>query len=429
MSATALAPVRPADAVIHPPSPSDERRVIELADGRMARVSPAIGQLWTAIDGAATAAQLADRLGEQWTPELVHAGIEALLDAHLIDSPAADDTQPKSGGGGHKEGAGRRFRLGDAGALQLTLFKDLDKWRFARWAGRVLGGRAAACLALGLGAAGFVNMIWHWNSFATAVSTPTGPLDPVLLLLAMVAATSLHELGHAVRAINVGGRVRRVGVMLLYLSPAMFCDITDTWRLSKQARVTTALAGGAASAAIAGACSLAFSAAGSHSPVLAALALAMSAMLVVNLLPLVKFDGYIALMSHLDLPNLRQRAMLAWKTRLAAALRPVQGDAQTDPLLDKPWAVPYGLAASAAPLVLLFSLATQLGASLAGMGALGVALRSCIVLAVLVILLRGAWRTLAALRRAGVAPIRTLGLSAGVTALTVTGLLSFQIPQ
>lgn len=72
-------------------------------------------------------------------------------------------------------------------------------------------------------------------------------------------------------------------------------------------------------------------------------------MVFVNLIPFVRFDGYIALMSALDEPNLRSRTMrdgADFLTRLLFGGQPSGRSVNTW------WSVPFGVASLIAPVVL-----------------------------------------------------------------------------
>ena len=43
--------------------------------------------------------------------------------------------------------------------------------------------------------------------------------------------TAMHELGHALACRRCGGECREIGVMLLVLTPCLYCDVSDSWML------------------------------------------------------------------------------------------------------------------------------------------------------------------------------------------------------
>ncbi len=131
----------------------------------------------------------------------------------------------------------------------------------------------------------------------------------VILFLIVVA----HEFGHGLCCTHFGGQPRRLGFMLFYLMPGMFCDVSDIYFFEKRwHRAAVALAGGYVEV-------LCFTAATflwvATPPDLLIHEIAYRVMLfsgvtglVFNYNPLIKLDGYYVLMSWLDMPDLRERS-------------------------------------------------------------------------------------------------------------------------
>lgn len=131
----------------------------------------------------------------------------------------------------------------------------------------------------------------------------------VILFLIVVA----HEFGHGLCCMHYGGQPRRLGFMLFYLMPGMFCDVSDIYFFEKRwHRAAVALAGGYVEI-------LCFTAATflwvGTPPDLLVHEIAYRVMLfsgvtglVFNYNPLIKLDGYYVLMSWLDMADLRERS-------------------------------------------------------------------------------------------------------------------------
>lgn len=217
------------------------------------------------------------------------------------------------------------------------------------------------------------------------VLTMPAPLSGLLLLVAVLfVITLLHESAHGLTLTKFGGRPRRAGFMLFYLSPAFFVDVTDGWRLpARRRRVAIALAGPAVHAVVAAIALIAALAV--PQPVvhqtLLLLALSCVAIVLINLIPFVRFDGYIALMSALDEPNLRGRTISDGANFLTRFLF---GGPRMSRSVDTWWSVPFGLASLIAPVVLVLFAVARVARALAGagpiLGLLVVALESVVVL-------------------------------------------------
>jgi len=131
-------------------------------------------------------------------------------------------------------------------------------------------------------------------------------------LLAYVPAI-IHEFGHAITAKHMGCEVHRGGVMLYYGLPAAFVDTTDMWMSGKRARLAVTWAGPYTGYIIGGACSIVvylFPDIPTHYSIFI-LQIALAALFgnTLNLLPLLKLDGYYLAADALEIPRLRERSM------------------------------------------------------------------------------------------------------------------------
>ncbi|MGH7725666.1 MAG: efflux RND transporter periplasmic adaptor subunit [Candidatus Eiseniibacteriota bacterium] len=131
----------------------------------------------------------------------------------------------------------------------------------------------------------------------------------VILFLIVIA----HEFGHGLTCMHFGGQPRRLGFMLFYLMPGMFCDVSDIYFFEKRwHRAAVALAGGYVEILCFTLGTYIWAITPSDLLVhdIAFRVMLFSGMtgLVFNYNPLIKLDGYYVLMSWLDIPDLRERA-------------------------------------------------------------------------------------------------------------------------
>lgn len=269
---------------------------------------------------------------------------------------------------------------------------------------------------------GLIAAILQADELLDVLSTPVPLSGLVCLVVSLALMTLLHESAHGITLTRFGGRPRRAGFMLFYLSPAFFVDVTDGWRLpDRRQRVEIALAGPATHAgvgAIALAAALVVPQPLVHETLLL-FAASCAAIVLVNLIPFVRFDGYIALMSALDEPNLRSRTIRDGSDFL---LRLLFGGQPTSKRMNAWWSVPFGLACLIAPAVLVVFAVARIGRALAGggpvLGILVVALEAAVVLTGLVLLAKALRRAL----RSGVGRLRFgIVLSALVASAVMTG--------
>lgn len=288
--------------------------------------------------------------------------------------------------------------------------------------------RAALAIVAVLLGAGVLAAVHQAPELRRVLTTPI-PLSGLVCLVATLSLlTALHESAHGVTLTRFGGRPRRAGFMLFYLTPAFFVDVTDGWRLpDRRRRVAIALAGPAVHAvmsAIALIAALALPPSTIRQTVLL-LAISCTAIVIVNLIPFVRFDGYIALMCALDEPNLRARAIRdgsAFLTRLLFGGRP------TDRSLDRWWSVPFGLACLIAPVVLVVYTVSRLVRALAGggpvVGVLVVAVEAAVVLVGVLLVARALRR----IRASGVGRLRFFSVVTALVASVVVAGAMIPVP-
>ncbi|WP_037285111.1 daptide biosynthesis intramembrane metalloprotease [Saccharibacillus sacchari] len=139
-----------------------------------------------------------------------------------------------------------------------------------------------------------------------------GVKEALILYLMMVATTAFHEMSHAAVCKKYGGSVPETGVMLFYFGPAMFCDVSSTYLFKKKRHKLAVLFAGIYSqwmmTAISAAAFYGLLHAGIEVPLLFYYSVANLGMSLLNLIPLVKLDGYWMLSHSLGIVNLRQKA-------------------------------------------------------------------------------------------------------------------------
>ena len=60
----------------------------------------------------------------------------------------------------------------------------------------------------------------------------------------LVAVIVGHELAHGLTCKRFGGSVHEIGMLLIYLQPAMYCNVSDAWLFpEKRKRLLVTLAG------------------------------------------------------------------------------------------------------------------------------------------------------------------------------------------
>lgn len=328
---------------------------IALLDGvPSSRVSREVMHLLTAMDGEAALRELHLRFAaseplESFLQLIQRFRASGLLDAEASRTPGRVVYRPP-------------FTLQLATLRAPSLFRRLDRMMIP------LSRRAALTSLAVLLAVGVIAAVLQWSELVEVIATPVPLSGLVALVVALSLMTLLHEGAHGITLTRLGGRPRRAGFMLYYLTPAFFVDVTDGWRLpDRRQRVAIALAGPAVHAVV-GALALAVALIVPQTGVrqtLLLFALTCVAVVLVNLIPFVRFDGYIALMSALDEPNLRTRTIRDGADFLTRVLF---GGQRATKSLNTWWSVPFGLASLVGPVVLVLLALVRIARALAAGG-------------------------------------------------------------
>jgi putative peptide zinc metalloprotease protein len=140
---------------------------------------------------------------------------------------------------------------------------------------------------------------------------------------ATLVALLVHEAGHAFTTKHFGREVPRVGIGWYWFGPVAYVDTSDMWLEGRWPRIAVSLAGPYTNLVLGSLASIAawFVPNAVLSAVLLEFALLSYLGVLLNLNPLMEFDGYYVLSDLLEKPNLRPLA-LAWLGRdLIPALR------------------------------------------------------------------------------------------------------------
>lgn len=226
-----------------------------------------------------------------------------------------------------------RVRLGSPQRL-LEPLRPLARWLFSPaalvvWA---LGVSAAALAALGQSAAlaGFLARAWqspgHW----------------LALWLVFPVMKALHETAHALAVVRFGGVVPDAGFTWMVATPVPYVDASASHAFPAPAhRLVVSLAGVLAETAVAAVAlvlALQLSPGALRDVCFVVFFVGAVSSLLVNLNPLLRFDGYHALTDAFALPNLATRSQTFWFSLLRTRLLGLDEPAPVAPALgEKRW--------------------------------------------------------------------------------------------
>ncbi len=143
-----------------------------------------------------------------------------------------------------------------------------------------------------------------------------GVLHYLGIWLIALVIIAFHECGHGLTCKRFGGEVHEMGFLLLAFQPCLYCNVNDAWLFENKAhKLYVALAGVYMELLIGALGVIVWLFIDVDNPIgriaFVAMTIATSYSLILNLNPLMKFDGYYILSDLLDVPNLRVNA-ISW---------------------------------------------------------------------------------------------------------------------
>jgi hypothetical protein len=150
--------------------------------------------------------------------------------------------------------------------------------------------------------------VWLFGMHGIAGGLRSALYNPVLLLAVLasvVVATAFHEFGHASACRYGGARPGVMGVGLYLVWPAFYCDITDAYRLNRAGRLRADLGGVYFNAIFALLAGAVFLVTGEEAALLAAVL--QHLIMLQQLMPLLRFDGYYVLTDLAGVPDILSR--------------------------------------------------------------------------------------------------------------------------
>jgi len=159
----------------------------------------------------------------------------------------------------------------------------------------------------------------------------------------------IHEMAHATTCRHFGGRVREMGVLLMYFQPCLFSNVSDAWLFGKKSqRMLVTFAGGFVEMIVWALAVLVWRVTAPETGIhhLAFIIMAASGLTILfNFNPLIRLDGYYLLSDLLDMPNLRQRAFVYIKSLLAWIFLGLKPNQKPLGVREKRIYITYGLVA------------------------------------------------------------------------------------
>jgi putative peptide zinc metalloprotease protein len=272
------------------------------------------------LDGYTSLDEIKDAFEAQFPPQKI--GIEELQQfiGMLHRSGLIIANVP---GQGHQllERRNERWRKEWMGRLSNVLsvrFKGIDPDRILNWLYPKIKWiytpqAVAFCCLLGLSALSLVLVqfdVFHsklptFHQFFTLKNA-------FVLSIALGVTKVVHEFGHGLTCKHFGGECHEMGVMLLVLTPCLYCNVSDSWMLpNKWHRAAIGAAGMYIEMVIASICTFIwwYTEPGMLNHLcLSTMFVCSVSTLMFNSNPLLRYDGYYILSDLIEIPNLRQKA-------------------------------------------------------------------------------------------------------------------------
>jgi putative peptide zinc metalloprotease protein len=177
--------------------------------------------------------------------------------------------------------------------------------------------RPAQVLLAAIALVGIVAFVLGVGELGTALEeSEAGGWLLLFWIPATLVALLVHEAGHAFTTKHFGREVPRVGIGWYWFGPVAYVDTSDMWLEGRWPRIAVSFAGPYTNLVLGSLASIAawFVPNAVLSAALWEFTLVSYLGVLLNLNPLLEFDGYYILIDFLDKPNLRPRA-LAWLGR------------------------------------------------------------------------------------------------------------------
>ncbi len=180
-------------------------------------------------------------------------------------------------------------------------------WWFFTWPAVLV------CVLMGLAALLLVTVQFEtFQSRLPTFHTFFGPANWIYLGITLGAVKVLHEFGHGLACKHYKGECHEMGFMLLVFTPALFCNVSDSWMLrSKWSRMAVGAAGMYVEMVLATLATFIWWTTEQgllHNLCLSVMFVCSVSTLMFNGNPLLRFDGYYILADYMEIPNMRQKA-------------------------------------------------------------------------------------------------------------------------
>ena len=298
--------------------------VLKRDGGSIFRFTPLQWQAVVLFDGVRTFAEIAELYTEQTGSPLSPDEVRDFAEAMERDGFWYKTPQEKNLALSQKlmEQRGRRANRKSKINLAHIAFSAWDPDRFLGWLddaiGKTLYGPWCVLAMVLLFAFEAAVFITKWNIMGPDMAlyynfTRKTFLDIVQFYALFLALGFIHETAHGLTCKHFGGQVHSMGLMFLYLMPAFYVDVTEVWvSATRVQRLATIIAGIWIEMTVCGFAIIVWlnTLPGEwlHDFSYQLILITGIFVLLINLNPLIKLDGYYFLTEFIGIPDLKERS-------------------------------------------------------------------------------------------------------------------------
>jgi len=254
-------------------------------------------------DAETVAARVSEKLGGTVSSSSIRAFFDSLESKDLLDTSAVRERL------GTLESPNKKSSVLYKQVASLNPERIFD-WLLprTRWAFtptfQILG-----CLLIVSGVSIF---FLNWEELRASAPNLLNVWTILMVWPIVFSVSAYHEFSHGLTCRHFGGQVKEVGFMLIYFSPAFYCDVSDAWMFpERRHRMFVTLAGGYSQLMLWGLCTIIWRITEPDTyinQVMVVVVLFSGLQTLFNFNPLIKLDGYYMLSDYLEIPNLRSKA-------------------------------------------------------------------------------------------------------------------------
>ncbi|MEM7781734.1 MAG: biotin/lipoyl-binding protein [Planctomycetota bacterium] len=311
---------------------------------------PPVFFLLKQLDGTKTIEELQDSYHEKFAPKrITRNDLQQLLTRFHQDGLVISEV---GGQGAELLKRGQKNRrmetLGQMANILAIRYRGFDPERILNFLNRYtwwIFTKPAVVVTLIAAITALVSVLMNWTLFSAKLPGFEAFFDPrqwYLFGIVLCVTKIFHEFGHGLSCKRLGGECHEIGFMLLVLTPCLYCNVSDSWRLkNKWHRAAIGAAGMYVEVILATIATFVwwFVQPGLVQDICLRIMLVSSiSTILFNGNPLLRFDGYYIMSDVLEIPNLYQKSNKALTTLLGRHWLGLE--IPDDPLMpsNRPWA-------------------------------------------------------------------------------------------